>query len=87
MIARICVVLSGCAASLGVVPAGNDSFLISRSEKGFATTGSHVKADALKEANNFCATTGRALEVLNTVQSDMIPFTSDSQAEVRFRCV
>ena len=87
MIAIPCVALTGCAASSGVVPTGNDSFLISRSEKAFATTGSRVKADPLKEANNFCATTGRALEVLNNVQNDMIPFTSDNLAEVRFRCV
>lgn len=81
------IFLSGCAATSGVVSLGADTFLISRSEKGFDTTGSRVKADAIKEANKHCATNGRQAEILKATQLDMVPFKSDAQAEIEFRCV
>ena len=79
--------LSACASSSGVVPIGDDSFMISRSEKGFDTTGSTVKADAYKEANYFCQKMGKDLDVLNSTSKDMVPFRSDAQAEIQFTCV
>jgi hypothetical protein len=66
---------------------GKDTFMVSRSEKGFDTTGSRVKADALKEANEFCSSKGAAIEIINTTQKDMVPFKSDAQAEVEFKCI
>jgi hypothetical protein len=80
------IVLLGCAMSSGVVPAGNDSYLISRSEKGFDTTGSRVKADAIREASEFCAKSGKSVEIINATEKDMVPFRSDAQAEVQFKC-
>jgi len=79
--------LSACAATSGVVPMGGESFLISRSEKGFDTTGSRVKADALKDANRHCELIGKSLEIVKTTEKDMVPFKSDAQAEVVFKCV
>ena len=81
------VVLTACASTSGVVPMGGDAFMVSRSEKGFDTTGSRVKADALKEANKFCALNGKSIEVVKATQSDMVPFKSDAQAEVVFKCI
>jgi hypothetical protein len=79
--------LSACAATSGVVSLGTDTFLISRSEKGFDTTGSRVKADAIREANKHCAANGKQTEILKATQLDMVPFKSDAQAEIEFRCV
>lgn len=79
--------LAGCASSSGVVPMGGDAFLVSRSEKGFDTTGSRVKAVALKEANEFCSSKGKTIEIIKATQKDMAPFQSDAQAEVEFKCV
>ena len=45
------IFITACASTSGVLPIGNDTYMISRSEKGFDTTGSRVKADAIKEAN------------------------------------
>jgi len=79
-------VLIGCARSSGVVPLGNDTYMISRSEKGFDTTGSRVKADALKEANKYCAQKGKDLKIVKATEKDMVPFRSDAQAEIEFQC-
>jgi hypothetical protein len=83
----VATLLSACASTSGVVPLGSDTYLISRSEKGFDTTGSRVKADAIKESNKYCATTGKQAELVKTTQNDMIPFKSDAQAEIEFRCI
>jgi hypothetical protein len=45
---------AGCSTSSGVLPAGKDTWLISRSEKGFDKTGSRVKAAVFQEAAEFC---------------------------------
>ena len=79
--------ISGCASTSGVVSTGGDAFMVSRSEKGFDTTGSRVKAVALKEANEFCSSNAKVIEIIKATQKDMVPFTSDAQAEVEFRCV
>ena len=81
------ILISACATSSGVVPMGGDTYMISRSEKGFDTTGSRVKADALKEANEFCLSTGKVMEIVKTTQNDMKPFRSDAQAEIEFKCI
>lgn len=80
-------VLSACTSTSGVVPLGNDTFVISRSQKGFDITGSRVKVDSIKEANQYCASMGKRLEITKTTDHDMVPFKSDAQAEIEFRCV
>ena len=82
-----CMLLVACAETSGVVPMGGDAYMISRSKKGFDTTGSKVKAEALKEADAFCISKGKRLEVIKSKDKDMVPFRSDSQAEIEFRCV
>lgn len=81
------LLITACASSSGVVPVGSETYMISRSEKGFDTTGSRVKADALKEANEYCSSMGKTLEILKSTQKDMVPFKSDAQAEVEFKCI
>jgi hypothetical protein len=83
----IAALLSACASTSGVVPIGGDAYLISRSEKGVNTTGGRVKADAIKEANEFCSSAEKQVKIIKTTQTDMIPFKSDAQAEIEFQCV
>ena len=49
-------------------------------------TGSNVKVDALKEADDYCARRQREVEIVRTTQKDMVPFKSETQAEIEFRC-
>ncbi|WP_075188179.1 hypothetical protein [Teredinibacter haidensis] len=81
------LIILGCANTSGVVPLGGGSYLISRSEKGFDVTGSAVKADAIKEANEYCSLKNKSLELIKTNQKDMVPFKSDAQAEIEFKCI
>jgi hypothetical protein len=84
----IFISLYGCAANTsGIVSIGGGAYMVSRSEKGFDTTGSRVKAATLKEAIDFCLLTGKPIEIITATQKDMVPFTSDAQAEVQFKCV
>ena len=78
---------SSCTSTSGVIPMGDNKYLISRSEKGFDTTGSAVKADAIREANTFCVGKNMTLKVIEKTQKDMVPFKSDAQAEITFTCI
>ncbi|MFZ6731875.1 hypothetical protein ACO0LG_08130 [Undibacterium sp. Ji42W] len=81
------LILSACASSSGVVATGSDTYMISNSRKGVDTTGSKVKAEALKDANEYCASKNKTIEIIKATQKDMVPFTSDAQAEIEFKCV
>jgi hypothetical protein len=87
LFAAFSLVVGGCAQTSGVIPSGKDTYLVSRSHKGFDITGSMEKAAALKEADNFCSAKHKSLDVIRATAKDMVPFTSDAQAEVEFRCV
>ena len=78
--------LVGCAKTSGIVPIGDDTYMISRSHKGMDITGSKVKADAFKEANQYCEEQGKKMEIIKATQKDMVPFKSDAQAEIEFQC-
>ncbi len=81
------LILANCVNTSGVVQSGEDTYLVSRSEKGFDVTGSAVKIDAIKEASDYCKSIDKDLEILKTTQKDMVPFRSDAQAEIEFKCV
>jgi hypothetical protein len=70
MLGRIVIVFSacvgfvGCASNSGVVPMGNNTFMVTRqAATGFSGSGT-LKAEALKEAAKFCATQGKQLKVV-----------------------
>ena len=77
---------TGCATASGVVPIGDGTYMISKSEWGVQHTGSSVKANVLKEAGAHCAGQHKDLEVVSVTQKDMVPFKSEAQAEATFRC-
>ena len=82
------VLLVGCAANSGVVPAGRDTYLVSRqAATGFSGSGT-LKADALREANEFCASQKKQLKVIGTTEAQP-PFILGNfpKAEVKFMCL
>jgi len=63
------VLVAGCASNSGVVPAGPDAYIVSRqAATGFSGSGS-LKADALREANQHCASQQKALKVVKTTEA------------------
>jgi len=78
--------IAACAHTSGVTPTGKGTYMVSRSHWGVEPTGSSVKAEALKEANSYCARLHKEMELVNETQNDMVPFKSEAQAEIEFRC-
>ena len=81
------IFLSGCTTSSGVVPIGQDTYMISRTEKGFIGSSGKVKAEAFKEANSYCVSQGKKFQIVHTSQKDMVPYQSDASAEIQFMCL
>ena len=80
--------LGGCAANSGVVSLGADRFMVSRqAATGFSGLGT-LKADALREAEQYCAKKGKAVYVLKTTESEP-PYVLGNfpRAEVEFMCL
>lgn len=82
------ILISGCAVNSGVVPMGNDTYMVSRQ----APTGFHgmgnLKAEAMREAYNECQKTGKSVKVIETI--DAKPpyiFGNFPKTEIRFKCV
>jgi hypothetical protein len=66
----ICVsVVAGCAAQTGVIPTGEGNYLVAKqAATGFPGLG-NLKADALQEANQFCASKGSDLFVTRSSET------------------
>ena len=80
--------LSACASNSGIVPIGQDTFMVSRqAATGFSGSGT-LKAEAFQEANKFCSGQGKSLQVVHT--SEAAPpyiFGNFPKAEVQFMCL
>ena len=88
ILAITCVTLFGCASNSGVVPMGNNTYMVSRqAATGFSGMGT-LKAEAMKEAYAQCQKTGKSVEVIETI--DAKPpyiFGNFPKTEIRFKCV
>jgi hypothetical protein len=78
--------VAACSSAPPVVPSGHGTFILSKAEWGIQHTGSTVKADALREANAYCARMNKEMELVNSSQQDVVLFRSEAQAEIEFRC-
>lgn len=80
--------VAGCAANSGVAPTGPDAFLVSRqAATGFSGSG-NLKAEALTEANDYCAQRNKVMFV--TQEKEAAPpyvMGNFPKAEVAFMCV
>lgn len=78
----------GCAANSGIVPMGNNTYMVSRqAATGFSGMGT-LKADAMKEAYQECQKTNKSVSVLETI--DTKPpyiFGNFPKTEIRFKCI
>lgn len=84
----VAIALSGCAANSGVVPMGEDTYMVSRqAATGFSGSGT-LKAEALKEANQFCVEQGKSLQVIHTEEARPPYILANfPKAEVQFMCL
>ena len=82
------ITLNSCAIHSGVVPIGQDTYMVSRqAASGFTGMGS-LKADAFKEANQYCISQNKKIQVVNTYESQPpYVFGNFPRAEIQFMCL
>jgi hypothetical protein len=81
-------VLTGCASNSGVAPIGPDTYMVSRqAATGFSGSGD-LKAQALREANQYCLTLQKVMKVISTTEAKPpYIFGNFPKAEVQFMCL
>jgi hypothetical protein len=80
--------LAGCATASGVVPIGQDTFMVSRqAATGFSGIG-NLKAEAFQEANQYCVSQGKSFQVVRTSEAKP-PYILGNfpRVEVQFMCL
>ncbi|HKQ40641.1 MAG TPA: hypothetical protein VJ063_21415 [Verrucomicrobiae bacterium] len=84
IIFAVYVFITGC--STGVVPAGPDTYLISRSVSGFGTAGA-AKAAVYKEANAWCTARGLVMVPVSSDAKDPVIGQHMGSADLLFRAL
>jgi hypothetical protein len=78
--------LAGCASS-GPIAIGKDTYMLTKtSAGGVFVSGASVKADLLKEANEFCDRKGGTMTLLTADAKNAIPFARMPSSEIHFEC-
>jgi len=80
------VLFVGCSTTSNIVPIGKDTFLISKEQAtGFQGLGT-MKADIIGEANKYCSSQGKVMEIVSTSDSQP-PFVLGNypRSEINFR--
>jgi len=78
--------LAGCSAPGGVIPIGNDFYMIAKDGSFTTFNGSTVKAELYHEANDFCQKQNRRLQPINSSARDS-GYARYANAELQFRCL
>ena len=82
------LLLFGCASNSGVVSIGPDTFMVShQAATGFSGLGT-LKADAVKEANEYCIGQNKNIRIVNTSESSP-PYILGNypRVEIQFMCL
>jgi hypothetical protein len=84
----LAALLAGCASNSGIIPIGQDTYMVSRqAATGFSGSGT-LKAEAFQEANRYCLSQGKNLQVVNTNEAQPpYIFGNFPKAEVQFMCL
>lgn len=64
---------------------GPDTYMIANSEWGF-TSGGYQKAEALKEASEYCKGQSKEMLLISSTQND-VSWGKTPAAEIHFRCL
>jgi hypothetical protein len=87
-IVALCAALGGCASSTGILPAGPDTYTLSKRFAPVRGGGDEAQRDALTKANDYCAQQGRQFVPNNMGQSGNLanPYGPTGYA-VTFKCL
>lgn len=81
----MCLWLTGCAATTGVVAIGPDAYMVSHRDNGLMSSLGALKASAYKDAAAFCASKSKTMRFIDSTD---VPRSLGQfpETEVRFRC-
>lgn len=82
----IAINLASCTHISDVVPAGENTYLVTGSMEHSRSTGGEVKVELFKVANSYCSDIGKEVLAVKTSSTDAHLFRS-STAELYFRCI
>lgn len=80
------LLLAACASSTGVVATGGDTYMVGTKATAVGASSHDATAQALREANEFCARRGEKVDRIN-VESLERGFARFPNAKIEFRCV
>ena len=78
--------LAGCITTTGVVPMGEDTYMIGKSSN-LTSDSSTIKAAAYREAIEYCAKLGKKIQVVRAEEQDMRLGSHVGTAEIQFMCL
>jgi N-acetyl-gamma-glutamylphosphate reductase len=80
------ILLTGCVSNTGVVPIGEDTYMIGKSTN-LALTSSGIKADSFKEASRYCEKLNKKIQIISTTATDMKLGSHVGSTEIQFMCL
>ena len=80
------ILLTSCTSSTGVIPIGEDTYMIGKSTN-LALTSSGIKAAAFKEASAYCAKKNKKIQIISTTATDMKLGSHVGSTEIQFMCL
>jgi hypothetical protein len=78
--------LTGCATT-GVIPIGQDTYMVGKQGWTSLQAVTQIKADAFQEATKFCTSQGKFIQPVSTHETPGVPAVSPPSAEINFRCL
>ena len=90
LVSLLALLLTACASSTGVVPVGQDRYMISV-QGGALESGGKMLANVMKEANDYCAKQGKTAELLDSKTEDgqyglILKQAKYATAQIQFTC-
>jgi hypothetical protein len=86
--AIVSLVLSACASHTGIVPMGQDTYMVAKQQAtGFPGLG-NMKAEIIAEASRHCAGLGKEFQIVSTQESQP-PYILGNypRSEIQFMCL
>ena len=81
----ITIIFAGCAANTGIVKISDDTYMLAK-QAILTTSGSSVKIELYKEANEYCAKIGKRFVQVSHTSTDSIGHNQLPSAEIQFKC-
>jgi hypothetical protein len=88
IITIISLTMCACASHTGVVPMGQDTFMIAKQQAtGFPGLG-NMKAELIAEASRHCASLGKEIQIISTHETQPpYIFGNYPRSEIQFMCL